>query len=656
MFVWERRRLESIRRGRRFGASRPSSRAAAVLLAVIFTLVWAGSAWSPAGAIEPPATSTTLRPPPPLELPSFQLPYAAGSAYLVAQGNAGPYTHETRGPAEFAWDFQMGEGTMLVAAAPGRVVAVESRMSGGGLSDRYAGHANYVLVAHADGRYSLYLHLAQNGALVTPGQRVDAGEGLGLSGSTGFSSGPHLHFQVQGAELPRVGQSVPIAFAGVGVPTVGTRPVSQNRHLPSPPEPTVESSSLLVPATGREERVSLLTYQRQPVSVGWAAPGGPPAAAGTAPPTPVRLRTLDAAGTVEVAASGTAEGTLTAEVATATAGWLAVWAEYFDGERWRVCADAEGRPVASVLDVAPASVFLAEPGLAVRAAAAGNADHEAQAEVEVRVDEMVEARFRVENVGATAIRLLGVGAELAGPAGTFVPEQGGRDMYLRPGESGAWSGTFRPTVSGVFTLRPLARDAAGKAVALAPRTVGRPAVVRVKVLGPGDGPGRGDGDPGGGAPGDAPPAFADVPAGHPAYEAVQRLAARGVVSGYVEADGRYLFRPDEPVTRAQFAKMLVGTVGLPVAEGGAHPFLDVERSGPAGLYPDDYIAAAFAAGLLRGVSMDPPRFAPRDRVTRRQVVLVAGRAGLDAPSLPGDQWAPAPRGEVALLLARLLPE
>ncbi len=57
--------------------------------------------------------------------------------------------------------------------------------------------ANYVLIQHADGSYALYWHM-KNGSITTKaiGQSVVAGELLGVVGSSGSSSGPHLHFEV----------------------------------------------------------------------------------------------------------------------------------------------------------------------------------------------------------------------------------------------------------------------------------------------------------------------------------------------------------------------------------------------------------------------------------------------------------------------------
>jgi murein DD-endopeptidase MepM/ murein hydrolase activator NlpD len=60
-----------------------------------------------------------------------------------------------------------------------------------------AGRANYVRILHNDGTMALYAHLKTDGVLVRAGQPVRKGDTIGLSGNTGFSAGPHLHFVVQ---------------------------------------------------------------------------------------------------------------------------------------------------------------------------------------------------------------------------------------------------------------------------------------------------------------------------------------------------------------------------------------------------------------------------------------------------------------------------
>jgi len=82
---------------------------------------------------------------------------------------------------------------------------------------------NYIVIDHGDGSSASYLHGFQNGARVRLGQQVRQGDVIGISGTTGQSGGPHLHFQVQ-TTTPGVyvAQSFPVGFADVagngGVP------------------------------------------------------------------------------------------------------------------------------------------------------------------------------------------------------------------------------------------------------------------------------------------------------------------------------------------------------------------------------------------------------------------------------------------------------
>ena len=74
-----------------------------------------------------------------------------------------------------------------------------------------------VEIMNADGSMALYAHLAENGALVHQGQQVEVGQRIGLSGNTGYSTAPHLHFAVQvnrGMQLV----SIPFRMRGLVAP------------------------------------------------------------------------------------------------------------------------------------------------------------------------------------------------------------------------------------------------------------------------------------------------------------------------------------------------------------------------------------------------------------------------------------------------------
>jgi hypothetical protein len=63
-----------------------------------------------------------------------------------------------------------------------------------------SGYGNHVLVAHGNGWFTVYAHLSQ--FTVREGDVVRRGDPVGLSGSTGFSTGPHLHFEIRYGQQP----------------------------------------------------------------------------------------------------------------------------------------------------------------------------------------------------------------------------------------------------------------------------------------------------------------------------------------------------------------------------------------------------------------------------------------------------------------------
>lgn len=133
---------------------------------------------------------------PPEAIPPFSLPYR-GAQYPVIQGPGGTFSHAAGGRHENAIDWKMPEGTQICAARGGRVVAVKQDSREGGTEPKFRrGFANYVVVRHEDGSFAEYCHIRQGGARVAVGQEVKAGEPIALSGNTGFSSQPHLHFSV----------------------------------------------------------------------------------------------------------------------------------------------------------------------------------------------------------------------------------------------------------------------------------------------------------------------------------------------------------------------------------------------------------------------------------------------------------------------------
>ncbi|MDD2737544.1 MAG: M23 family metallopeptidase [Methylomonas lenta] len=123
-------------------------------------------------------------------------PLAPGSRFLVTQAFNGEFSHNDI-QNRYAVDIMMPINTPIHASRAGTVLEVENDFSDSGTLRAYATKANSIYILHDDGSMAIYAHLALEKAMVTPGLRVQAGELIGYSGNTGFSSGPHLHFAVQ---------------------------------------------------------------------------------------------------------------------------------------------------------------------------------------------------------------------------------------------------------------------------------------------------------------------------------------------------------------------------------------------------------------------------------------------------------------------------
>lgn len=173
--------------------------------------------------------------------------------------------------------------------------------------------------------------------------------------------------------------------------------------------------------------------------------------------------------------------------------------------------------------------------------------------------------------------------------------------------------------------------------------------------------------------------------------ALEDLAARGIVAGR-SPDA---LSPIRWVTRQEFAKMIVLTLGLAVTDADICPFTDVPRTAGSSLYPDHYVAAAARHRIILGMTLT--LFAPQEEITRAQLVAMATRGlglfrlspltegplpptnrvstgddsldatlceaecvvltrGLQDYGASWDLWAPASLGEVARVLVNLMDE
>ena len=80
------------------------------------------------------------------------------------------------------------------------VTAIRKDSDKGGLKQENLADGNYIFIEHDDGTVANYWHFQKDGVLVTVGDTVLTGEVIGLSGNTGYSAFPHLHFEVQGID------------------------------------------------------------------------------------------------------------------------------------------------------------------------------------------------------------------------------------------------------------------------------------------------------------------------------------------------------------------------------------------------------------------------------------------------------------------------
>ncbi len=126
----------------------------------------------------------------------YWLPYEHHKSYLLIQGWQSSFSHN----GELSLDFKMKPGTAVCAARDGVVIAAREDSDRGGAKSEYMSDGNHVVILHSDGTHAAYWHLQKDGVLVNVGDTVKKGQRIGLSGNTGYSAFPHLHFEVYSTE------------------------------------------------------------------------------------------------------------------------------------------------------------------------------------------------------------------------------------------------------------------------------------------------------------------------------------------------------------------------------------------------------------------------------------------------------------------------
>ena len=159
---------------------------------------------------------------------AYVLPYPAGSSYYVSQANCSSGGH--RGPYQYAYDFVMPVGTPVTAARAGVVAEIRMKFRDGQSGE---GESNWVKIRHADDTIAAYSHLTEHGALVGIGDRVEAGQPIGLSGNSGNTGGlPHLHFHLCPCSEPVDCGTLPVTFRNTDSNSGGLAPRRNYLALP----------------------------------------------------------------------------------------------------------------------------------------------------------------------------------------------------------------------------------------------------------------------------------------------------------------------------------------------------------------------------------------------------------------------------------------
>jgi len=127
-----------------------------------------------------------------------------------------------------AIDFILPGGTILLAPKAGKVVDIKVDSKEGGADPKYNDmkYLNYMTIQHSSGEFSQYAHLKYKGSLVKLGDEVKQGQPIALSGNTGFTTAPHLHFHIFKLNKTDVGwESLKVRFKEKIVIDKSDRPI-----------------------------------------------------------------------------------------------------------------------------------------------------------------------------------------------------------------------------------------------------------------------------------------------------------------------------------------------------------------------------------------------------------------------------------------------
>lgn len=144
----------------------------------------------PDGVESASRNSSNVTPPSRASTPSY-------SGYYTNPVPSGHKTQGLHGYAHNSIDIGAPTGTSVFAAADGVVIVSQFRPLE---NPWFGGYGNNIMIKHPNGTLTRYGHMSA--VYVSEGARVNKGQVIGEVGSTGDSSGPHLHFEIRGARNP----------------------------------------------------------------------------------------------------------------------------------------------------------------------------------------------------------------------------------------------------------------------------------------------------------------------------------------------------------------------------------------------------------------------------------------------------------------------
>jgi murein DD-endopeptidase MepM/ murein hydrolase activator NlpD len=158
-----------------------------------------------------------------------------GGAGSITQGNGGETSHTGR--QQYAVDYGVPIGTPVYAMRSGRVVAVRDIYPDTGGGPDNINKFNYVTIEHDGGYRSAYLHLQQgfnSRTQLIVGSNVNAGQLIGYSGNSGWSTGPHLHVEIHRGVF------------GPTIPFLVDSTASQDTSIPPLESPSLDQKANLI--------------------------------------------------------------------------------------------------------------------------------------------------------------------------------------------------------------------------------------------------------------------------------------------------------------------------------------------------------------------------------------------------------------------------